>query len=142
MAYRKRIENYLDAGHGACWLAHPEIAQIFQADLLYYENQRYRLHAWVIMPNHVHLLLVTIEPFSLSMIIKDLKSITARKINHYLKRTGKVWQEEYWDRYIRDEAHYNNAVSYIRENPVKARLVKQSGEWPWVGYREISSSND
>jgi putative DNA methylase len=54
---RRRIEEYLDAGHGACWLRRPEIAALVEGALRYFDGQRYRLLAWCVMPNHVHTLI-------------------------------------------------------------------------------------
>jgi hypothetical protein len=57
--------------------------------------------------------------------------VSACKINRVLGRSGPLWQEDYWDRYIRDEAHFGKAQRYIESNPVKAGLVPQAAAWPW-----------
>lgn len=126
---RIKIEEYLDAGIGDCILNQTEVAQIVQDALLFYDSKLYRLIAWVIMPNHIHLLLTPNEGVSLSNIMKDLKGFTARSINKHLGRSGHVWQPEYFDRYIRSEDHYNKAVRYIENNPVKAKLVDRPEDW-------------
>jgi len=126
---RIKIEEYLDAGIGDCILKDPAVAEIIENALLFYDGKLYRLIAWVIMPNHLHLLLTPHEDVSLSDIIKNLKGYTARKINKCLSRTGHVWQPDYFDRYIRDEEHYNKTVRYIEKNPVKARLVETPEQW-------------
>ena len=127
--YRRRIESLLDAGHGACWLQRTDIAHLLEKALQHNDGRHYHLHAWVIMPNHVHVLVEPLSPFTLSTIVRDWKSFTAREINHLLKRTGPLWQEDYWDRYIRDEKHYHDAIRYILENPVKAHLAQTAGDW-------------
>jgi putative DNA methylase len=104
-AYRKRIEDYVDAGHGACWLRRPEIAAIVLDSWRHFDAVRYRLHAWVIMPNHVHLVVQTIEPNDLAAAVNGWKSFSARRINDLLRRRGGLWQREYWDRFIRNEEH-------------------------------------
>jgi REP element-mobilizing transposase RayT len=63
--FRRRIEEYLDAGHGACWLHRADIAALVEGALLHFDQQRYRLLAWCIMPNHVHALIETMEGFPL-----------------------------------------------------------------------------
>ncbi len=119
-AYRERIDAWLDAGHGECLLRRPAIAELVEDSLRAYDGVRYEIHAWVIMPNHVHILVRMKEPYLLCDAVKGWESYTARKINERLGRSGTVWQKEYWDRFIRNERHYERAVAYIRNNPEKA----------------------
>lgn len=98
-------------------------AALVEENWLRFDGQSYRLLAWIVMPNHVHLL-VEIWQIPQSKLIKDWKGFTARRINRLLGRRGKLWQEDYWDRYIRDEKHYRKVRHYIEWNPVKAGLVK------------------
>lgn len=86
------------------------------------------------MPNHVHVLVkLAHESPSLSSIVHSWKSYTAKQINQQLGRTGPLWMRDYFDRYIRDDAHLHACVEYIRQNPVKAGLVHKAEEWPWMG---------
>lgn len=126
---RKRIEVYLDKGFGQCWLREPRIANLVQTALLYFDGDRYHLHAWVFMPNHVHALLTPCASWGLSEILHSWKSYTTHQANRLLARQGKFWQEESFDRYIRDEQHFAAAVEYIEANPVKAGLCARSEEW-------------
>ncbi|MDN5871188.1 MAG: transposase [Nitrococcus sp.] len=133
-ALQKRVEQYADAGHGACHLRIPAIAQIVQTALLHFDGSRYRLLAWCVMPNHVHVLLELAETdYSLSAIVHSWKSYTVRKINKELDRAGTLWMPDYFDRYIRDQAHLDACINYIRHNPVKAGLVDAAEEWPYSG---------
>jgi putative DNA methylase len=125
---RIKIESYLDAGHGECLLRQPEIAALVQENLLHFDGTRYRLLAWVVMPNHVHAL-VEIAQMSLAEILHGWKSYTGKAANRLLKRTGDFWQAEYFDRYIRDEEHFRKAMHYIENNPVKDGLAKSPEEW-------------
>jgi putative DNA methylase len=121
---RERIEKYLDCGYGKCYLKNPEIAEIVQNALLYHNKAKYKLISWVIMPNHVHVLL---KPFEkLGAIEHSIKSYTANKINKLLKRSGSLWQTQVFDRYIRDFTHFEKTIAYIENNPVKARLCEKS----------------
>jgi len=133
MKYRieiqKRIDHYLDQGAGARYLQLPHIADLVESAFLYFDGERYQLRAWVIMPNHVHLLLTPRAEQSLTEIIRSLKSYTAHKANQLLGRTGKFWFEDYFDRYIRDGNHYAAVVRYIENNPVKAGLCQSPEEW-------------
>ncbi|MGA9779800.1 MAG: REP-associated tyrosine transposase [Limisphaerales bacterium] len=125
---RIKIESYLDAGHGKCHLRQPEIAALVQKNLLHFDGSRYRLLAWVVMPNHVHSL-IEIFQTPLAEILHGWKSYTGKAANRLLKRTGDFWQAEYFDRFIRDEEHFRKAVRYIENNPVKAGLVKTAEGW-------------
>jgi REP element-mobilizing transposase RayT len=129
MKRERRIAAYLDAGHGACWIKDPRVANLIENALLHFDGQRYRLLAWCVMPNHVHALVETKDGFPLSEIIHSWKSFTANEANKILGRTGDFWQREYHDRFIRDDDHYRNMVVYIENNPVKAGLAKTAEVW-------------
>jgi len=131
---RTKIEAYLDRGLGNCELRDPRAAAVVEENWLHFDSQQYCLLAWVVMPNHVHFL-VDIWQTPQSQLIKDWKGYTARRINRLLGRRGKLWQDDYWDRYIRDEAHYRKAMHYIEWNPVKAGLVKLPEQWPFSSAR-------
>jgi len=124
--------------------ARRSILRIVLDSWLQFDQARYQLHAWVIMPNRVHVLLQTIEPNSLSSVVKSWKSFSAGRINGLLSRQGALWQREYWDRFIRNEEHYVSAIAYIHENPVKAGLVSRSKDWPWssagAGYADAAGT--
>lgn len=128
---RKLIARYEDAGHGACWLRDPRIAALVEEALLHFDDQRYRLIAWCVMPNHVHALVETREEWPLATVVHSWKSFTAHRANPILKRSGDFWLREYFDRFIRDDRHFANAVGYIEMNPVKAGLVARAEEWRW-----------
>ena len=125
---RIRIEAYLDAGHGECHLRRPEVAALVQENLLHFDGERYRLLAWVVMPNHVHALIETLQT-PLAEILHGWKSFTGKAANRLLNRAGDFWQNEYFDRFIRDEEHFHKAMCYIENNPVKAGLVRTAEEW-------------
>ena len=135
-AKRQKIERWLDAGMGCCALRHPEVARYVQNAFLHFHGERYRLHAWCIMPNHVHVL---IEPLAdLSSIVQGWKSFTSRwvlqngaALGLQLPQHGRFWMREYWDRYIRNESHYRKTVDYIHQNPVSAGLCASPNAWPW-----------
>ena len=145
-ARRQRIETWLDAGLGSCLLRHPEVADHLQQSLQHFHGLRYRLHAWCVMPNHVHVLLQPITP--LGSIVQGWKSFSARWIRKHQAALGlhlpngqPVWMREYWDRYIRDEAHYLTVVDYIHRNPVKAELCADPADWPWSSASATSSES-
>ena len=133
---RKRIDAWIDSGHGSCILRDPAVAEMVQGSFLAFDAQRYQLFAWVIMPNHVHLLFRPQENWTVAKIVASWKKFTARQICD-LRRDraqipgGLVWHREYWDRYIRNRSHFEKTVEYIHMNPVKAGLVDAPHRWPW-----------
>jgi REP element-mobilizing transposase RayT len=126
---RKRIERALDSGHGAGALAKSEIGEVIENALLHFDAERYRLHAWCVMPNHVHVLVTPLGAEALSAIVHSWKSFTAKKANALLGQKGTFWATEYFDRAIRDDAHFSNAVEYFAMNPVKAGLCGRPDAW-------------
>jgi putative transposase len=84
--------------------------------------ERLALITLVVMPNHVHAVLVQNPDYSLEKLIRSWKTFTSRNINKLLVRSGSLWQRDYFDRLVRDETHLANCVRYVRRNPEKARL--------------------
>jgi len=114
------------------WLKDTRIAELVSRTILAgdYERRYYDLFAWVVMPNHIHLLVLPRVPVSRFM--KWLKGSTARSGNLILGRTGnRFWQDESYDHYLRDSRQLNRTVAYIEENPVAAGLVPDARCWPW-----------
>ncbi len=139
----RRMEAMLDRGLGACALRVPGVAQMVQDNLWFHDTKAYRLLAWVIMPNHVHILAEMWKP--LSVVLKNWKSYTGSEANKMIARAGEAfWQADYFDRYIRDQEHYRKVVSYIENNPVKAELVRDPAVWPWSSgrYRGLYGSDE
>jgi putative DNA methylase len=128
---QRRIEKYLDQGYGQASLKVPQVAEMVQNSLLKFDGTRYRLFAWVVMPNHVHSLLTRSETFELEKLFHSIKSYTAHEANKILGRQGEFWMEEYFDRYIRNEHHFRKTVEYIENNPVKAKLCEKPSDWPY-----------
>ena len=89
----------------------------------------YCMHAFVVMPNHVHVLWtpVTAHP----EIMQWLKGTTARRANRILGRRGKFWQDESFDHWTRNQREFDNVSAYIEYNPVSARLVERPEDWAW-----------
>ncbi|MEZ0390255.1 MAG: transposase [Verrucomicrobium sp.] len=132
---QRRIASYLDAGSGDCWLSHPSIAQLVESALFRHDNQRYRLIAWCVMPNHVHVMIECIPPHKLPSILQSWKGYTSREANKILGRTGLFWQKDYHDRFVRDEKHFASAINYIHQNPVKASLITDASHFPFSSAR-------
>lgn len=127
--YHRRIELLLDQSVGPDHLKVPDIARMVEDNLLHFDGKRYRLLHWVLMSNHVHVLLVPMNGYSLSSIMHSLKSYTSNQANRILARTGSFWSVEYFDRYIRNSEHFLSTVRYIHNNPVKAGLCVNPEDW-------------
>lgn len=111
------ISQLLDNGHGSCLFRRPEIRKIVAHSLHHLDGKCYELLAAVIMPNHVHMLIVTHPNATLANILHSLKSFTSHKINSITGNSGSIWQRDYYDRIIRTPKHLNNCLDYIRANP-------------------------
>lgn len=120
--FSQQMDQWLDAGHGACLLREGDARAILESSLRHFDDERHFHHAWVIMPNHVHCLTTLRPGFRLEQVIKSWKGYSASSLNKHLQRSGPVWQEDYFDRLIRDAEHFTNCVRYIRKNPEKAGL--------------------
>ena len=127
------MDRLLDeACSGPFYLRQPAIADMvveaiqYNADVL----GHYALHAFVVMPNHVHLLAT--PAVALPKLTRSLKGITAKRANAMLGLTGSpFWQEETYDHTVRNEREFEKIRSYIEENPVRAGLAKEAAEYPW-----------
>jgi len=133
-----QLEAILDAGeNGPRWLARPEIAKIVHDAIRHRDGNVYHLSASCVMPNHVHMLLSPQQVedeslLTLAAVLKSLKGYTAWRCNKALGRHGRFWQEESFDRVVRDVREFDRTVGYIASNPVKAGLVSDALDWPWT----------
>jgi putative DNA methylase len=132
---RRRVEAYLDQGHGSCYLRDRRVAEMVQNALLFHDRMKYKLVAWVVMPNHAHMLCTPCAEYSLAGIMHSVKSFTASEANKILNRSGRFWQKEYFDRYIRNARQFSKTVAYIENNPVKANLCERPEDWPFSSAR-------
>jgi len=123
------IERYLDNGSGACHLRVPTVAETVVGSLRCFNEKRYRLFAWCIMPNHVHIVFKIFPGHSLAEVVHSWKSYTANVANRILRRRGSFWQREYYDHLIRNQTELERAILYVSLNPEKAHL--QNWKWVW-----------
>jgi putative transposase len=129
----KLLDSVLDkASTGPLWLKDPRVACCVM-DAIHFGEKKlgfYALHAFVIMPNHVHLLIT--PRVSVSRLMNGLKGITAREANSILRCKGKhFWQDESFDHWVRTSAEFDRIRAYIERNPVAAHLATKPEAWPW-----------
>jgi REP element-mobilizing transposase RayT len=126
-------EPMLDSG--SMILRRSELAEIVERALAHFQGQRYDLHAWVVMPNHVHAVLTPYDGHGVARILHSWKSFTATAINRCIGRTGQLWQHESFDHLVRDQESLVRLVCYVEENPVAAGLCQHPEEWPFSSAR-------
>jgi putative transposase len=131
---RRKLEAWLDRGHGECWLRKPEVARRVEEIIRAEDGEKYRLQAWVIMPNHVHLV-VDVWQTPLCALVAHWKGRSSHDANQLLGRRGAFWQRESFDTLIRDSDHLARAIHYSEHNPTKAMLVREAKSWPWSSAR-------
>lgn len=117
-----RSERWLDRGLGSCLLQRGESLKIMNRALQHLNGCQYHLGAYVIMPNHVHALIRPFRGHPLEQVLRRRKQWSARMINQVSRRKGPLWQEESFDRIIRDSEHLWKALQYIGRNPARAGL--------------------
>ena len=144
-------DRLLDTSSTRLWLRDAAAATIIRDNLLHHDGQKYVLHAWCVMANHVHALFtpnISLPPHEaviddatigetadatspLSSVMHSLKSYTANQLNRLLNRSGQLWQHESYDHWIRDDEELERVLLYIIWNPVKAGLVNRPEQWRW-----------
>jgi putative transposase len=122
----ERVERWLDQGMGSCVLKQAVLAALVTSSLHHFNDDRYELDCYTIMPNHAHVVVRPLLPEAhpLEAILGSWKKHSSRRINHELNRTGDLWQEESYDRIIRDEEHLWRAIQYIGSNADRANLPR------------------
>lgn len=144
--YDRQLDNHREI----VWLQEPAVAAMVRDSLYHHDGSQYRLLAYTIMPNHVHLLLMPLLDHSadaqvrevacgesqdssspLSRVMHSLKSFTAHAVNKLLARTGAFWQHESYDHWVRDDDELERIVDYINANAVRAGLTRRPQEWRW-----------
>jgi len=116
------IDRLLDQGAGSCILRDSSAATALSMVLTHSHEDDYYVHSFVVMPNHVHLLVSLHERVSLGKTVKSWKGVSANRINVAMRREGDLWQKNYFDRLIRDHDHYVRVARYIRTNPEKGKV--------------------
>lgn len=137
----RRTEKWLDEGYGACELRQTEVAELMRDSLLKFQDDRYFISCFEVMPNHVHAVMKPLGDQELEVILKNMKGYISRMANRMLERSGTLWEEESYDRIIRDEEHLYQVVQYIGRNARMAGLPESEWhrwlhpDWQAAGWR-------
>ena len=118
----RRIESVMDEGHGDCLLKQSLHREVVEKALLHFHDKRCDMHSFVVMPNHVHVAVRPLGEWHPEQLLHSWKRFTAREINAQRGQTGQLWQEDTWNRVVRNEEHWLRVMRYIVRNPVKAKL--------------------
>jgi len=143
--YRRKLPHYQKTGR-ALFVTFckgngspfpPEARDAVLQHCLHDHGKRFELHAAVVMPDHVHLLLTPLRddegwPYALPAILKLLKGVSARSINKLEGSSGPVWQEESFDHVLRSQESFEEKLEYIRQNPVRRGLVQKTEDYRWL----------
>jgi putative transposase len=114
--------GHLDDCHGDCLLRKPALAAEIGKSLLHFDDERYDVERFIIMPNHVHVLIQMRSSYDLRKQFREIQRYSARQINRLIERSGELWQGEPFDHIVRSEEQFLYLQKYIRDNPVKGRV--------------------
>ncbi len=132
-----KYDNYLHMSNtGPHYLKDPEIANMVCDAIHFHDEKMYKLFAYCVMSNHVHIVLKPNhieenEYVPMSKIMHSIKSYTASEANKILRRKGQFWMNESFDHYVRSDQSFDRIIKYVIDNPVEANLVKSAADWPW-----------
>ncbi len=124
--FPQRLEKWLDSGAGSCLLGDRGLGMLVAESILHFDGERYQVHSFIVMPNHVHVLVSPFDGFTVAEIMRSWKGYSARRLNDACGNRGKVWADSYYDRLVRDQKHLQKVVGYIRRNGEKAKLSPRS----------------
>jgi REP element-mobilizing transposase RayT len=100
--------------------------------LKHFDGVRYRLHAFVVMNDHVHVVVTPFTGFELESILKSWKGYSSRRIHDAAGRRGRLWQCEGYDRILRDRRSFEIALHYVALNPIKRWPTARHYRWLWI----------
>lgn len=137
-AEQKRLfaatDGFLDTNPNApYWLKEKDVAEIVMESIQYRDGKQYDLHAFTVMPNHVHMMMTLLPDAPvLYKVMQDLKKFTGLHSNRKLGRNGQFWEDESYDHVVRNNEEFYRILNYILRNPLKAGFVKEWQEWPFT----------
>ncbi len=131
----KDYEHWLHLPQGEHWMRDPAVAQIVFDKMLGVSNEIHTMHAFTVMSNHVHAMMMLKPEQDLSDVLQSIKGGSAFECNKVLVRRGKFWQTDRYDRVLRRH-ECDGAIRYIVNNPVKAGIVKHWRDYPWTYLNE------
>jgi putative transposase len=144
--YRRKLPHWRKAEsvYFVTWRLHhsqieltPDELQLLTAALNHFDGKRYELLAYVVMHNHIHVIVESNNEHQLQAIVHSWKSFSANRLQREYGRKGNIWQDEYFDRIVRNEEEFLQKVQYILNNPWKT--WPEIKEYQWVGFKEAGT---
>ena len=132
-----RTERFLDKGYGECVFKHVNCSGEMSKSLRHFQQERYHTSCFCVMYNHVHLVMKPLGEYELEDILDSAKGFVSRKVNTLLGRRGQLWEQESYDRIIRDEEHLYKVIQYIGNNPMRAGYPRNT----WVRWIDPAWEN-
>ncbi|GAA5484864.1 transposase [Haloferula sargassicola] len=129
--FSMQIEHWLDAGYGGCAMKDRCVSGIVRDVFLHFDGDRYLQHAFVIMPNHAHLLFSLGHGHDLGQVVGSWKSVSAKRIHRHTGGSGAFWQKDYHDRLVRGPEHFRRVARYLRKNHEESKTALL-WEAPWL----------
>jgi len=120
--YMCKLESIMDNGLGSCVLRDTTVRKVVADALMFFDRNRYNLQGFVVMPNHAHLCVQPRHGWELETLLRSWKGFTSRELNKRLARRGTLWQQDNYNRIVRDAQHFVRVIRYIANNPAKANL--------------------
>ena len=139
----RRTEAWLDEGYGACFFRETRHTEQLEEALLHFQNERYFVSCSVVMANHCHVVMQPFPGWELEDILQGLKGVVARRVNSARDDGGSIWQEESYDRIVRDDDHLWRVIQYIGRNPKLAGIPPNEWrrwihpDWEAIGWRFV-----
>jgi REP element-mobilizing transposase RayT len=134
--FTRAFMDYLDRGYGACVLRDQRAAELVAGALHHFDGDRYHLDDFIVMPNHVHLLVCLVGATEIEAQCHSWKKYSAGQINRLLGQSGRFWQEESFDHLVRSPEQFERLEQYIAENPEKAGL-REGAYLHWVRPKNV-----
>jgi hypothetical protein len=129
--FARKTERWLDKGYGSCVFREPRYSEWMSNSLRFFQDQHYFTSCFVVMPNHVHAVIRPMAGFDIQDCLQRMKQFVSKQIHKELKQHGALWEEESYDRIVRDEEHLWNIVQYIGRNPRNAGIP--AAQWVrWI----------
>ncbi len=147
--YRRRLPHWRMSGsvYFITWRLYrdqpelnPQERDVIASVLKHFDKQRYDLFAFVVMLDHVHVLVELRDDFLLHQIVHTWKSYSAYKLQRDFCRRNRIWQDEYFDRIVRDQAEFIEKAQYILNNPLK--IMPEIHDYKWVWIRDLEAGTE
>jgi len=137
MAVPEMVYHVISRGNDrqAVFGDHEDYEQYIKICTRYKKRYGFKLYHWVLMPNHIHLIMETNHDYSLSKVMQGINLSYTLWFNRRYDRVGHLWQDRFKSAVIEDENYLSECGRYIERNPLRARMVEHPGKYPWSSFK-------